>query len=92
MAEEERYVWPNNKLIALSSASYKFEYLYKLYNQFEFLIAAEQQKDKASRCIMQYSYDCAPKQLYDENLINQAKGFCSNGFGSLIISGSENKL
>ena len=27
MQESERYVWPNNKLIALSSASYKFEYL-----------------------------------------------------------------
>ena len=27
MTEEERYVWPNNKLIALSSASYKFEYM-----------------------------------------------------------------
>ena len=77
MTEEERYVWPNNKLIALSSASYKFEYLYKLYTQFENLIVAEKQKDKASRCIMQYSYDCAPKQLYDENLINQAKATMS---------------
>ena len=38
MTEEERYVWPNNKLIALSSASYKFEYMYKLYSQFENLI------------------------------------------------------
>ena len=28
MEEKDRYVWPNNKLIALSSASYKFEYLY----------------------------------------------------------------
>ena len=93
MVEEERYVWPNNKLIALSSASYKFEYLYKLYNQFEFLIAAEQQKDKASRCIMQYSYDCAPKQLYDENLINQAKATMSQSqfereFGAIFTDDS----
>ena len=93
MTEEERYVWPNNKLIALSSASYKFEYLYKLYNQFEFLIAAEQQKDKASRCIMQYSYDCAPKQLYDENLINQAKATMSQSqfereFGAIFTDDS----
>ncbi|MAR65818.1 MAG: hypothetical protein CL833_01060, partial [Crocinitomicaceae bacterium] len=35
MTEEERYIWPNNKLIALSSASYKFEYMYKAYEQFE---------------------------------------------------------
>jgi len=93
MTEEERYVWPNNKLIALSSASYKFEYLYKLYNQFEFLIASEQQKDNASRCIMQYSYDCAPKQLYDENLINQAKATMSQSqfereFGAIFTDDS----
>jgi len=73
MEETERHVWPNNKLIALSSASYKFEYLYKLYQQFEFNITREEQKDKASRCIMHFSYDCAPEQLYDQNLINQAK-------------------
>jgi len=73
MEEAERYIWPNNKLIALSSASYKFEYLYKLYQQFEFNITLPEQKDKASRCIMHYSYDCAPEQLYDQNLINQAK-------------------
>ena len=30
MKEEDRHVWPNNKLIALSSASYKFEYMYKV--------------------------------------------------------------
>ena len=38
MKEEDRYQWPNNKLIALSSASYKFEYLYKVYETFEDLI------------------------------------------------------
>ena len=31
MTERERHVWPNNKLIALSSASYKFEYMYKCH-------------------------------------------------------------
>jgi len=93
MKEDERYVWPNNKLIALSSASYKFEYLYKLYTQFENLIVAEKQKDRASRCIMQYSYDCAPKQLYDENLINQAKATMSQSqfereFGAIFTDDS----
>ena len=44
MEEGQRHVWPNNKLIALSSASYKFEYLYKLYTQFEHLITQENQK------------------------------------------------
>jgi len=91
MKEEDRYVWPNNKLIMLSSASYKFEYMYKLYSQFEQLI--ESQADNATRCIMQFSYDCAPKQLYDQNLINQAKATMSQSqfereFGALFTDDS----
>lgn len=79
MKEEDRYMWPNNKLIMLSSASYKFEYLYKLYNQFEGLIdgSGKTQGDNAHRVIMKFSYDCAPEHLYDQNLINQAKSSMS---------------
>ena len=93
MAEGERHVWPNNKLVALSSASYKFEYLYKLYTQFENLITSSTKKDKASRCVMQYSYDCAPEQLYDQNLITQAKSTMSQSqfereFGALFTDDS----
>ena len=76
MQEEDRKVWPNNKLIALSSASYKFEYLYKVYETFENLIlhgSDDIHKDKANRVIMHFSYDVAPKALYDQNLINQSK-------------------
>ena len=93
MNEEDRFVWPNNKLIALSSASYKFEYLYKLYNQFDFLITQENKRDKATRCIMQFSYDCAPSQLYDQNLVNQAKATMSQSqfdreFGAVFTDDS----
>jgi hypothetical protein len=77
MKEEDRYQWPNNKLIALSSASFKFEYLYKLYEQYENLIFNPKTKDTTKRCVMQFSYDCAPTQLYDQNLINQAKATMS---------------
>jgi len=77
MTENDRYIWPNNKLIALSSASFKFEYLYKLYEQYENLIFNPKNKEKTKRCIMQFSYDCAPLQLYDQNLINQAKATMS---------------
>ena len=77
MTDEERYSWPNNKLIALSSASDKFEYMYKLYTQFENLIFNQGTNDTAHRTIMQFSYDCAPKQLYDQNLLNQAKSTMS---------------
>ena len=64
----------------LSSASYKFEYLYKLYETFEGLIKGtipEDKLSKAKRAVMQFSYDCAPKQLYDQSLISQAKASMS---------------
>ncbi len=76
MTEDQRYQWPNNKLIALSSASYKFEYLYKVYETFEDLIVngtAPGSKDLSKRVIMHFSYDVAPQALYDQNLINQSK-------------------
>ena len=76
MSEDDRKIWPNNKLIALSSASYKFEYLYKVYETFENLIlhgSNDIHKDNANRVIMHFSYDVAPKALYDQNLINQSK-------------------
>jgi len=94
MKEEDRHQWPNNKLIMLSSASYKFEYMYKLYSQFEGLILSDEAKqDSATRTIMQFSYDCAPLQLYDQNLINQAKSSMSHSqfereFGAIFTDDS----
>ena len=94
MKEGERFKWPNNKLIMLSSASYKFEYLYKLYENFEMLITQDdQEKNNASRTIMQFSYDCAPKQLFDENLIEQARSTMSQSqydreFGAIFTDDS----
>lgn len=77
MKEEERTEWPSNKMIGLSSASYKFEYLYKTYQAYENMIFNPGAKNQGRRCIMQFSYDCAPKALYDENLISQARGTMS---------------
>ncbi len=94
MKEEDRYIWPNNKLIMLSSASYKFEYLYKLYENFETLINNEKKSTgNASRAIMHFSYDCAPKQLYDQNLVEQAKSTMSQSqydreFGAIFTDDS----
>ena len=94
MNEDERHVWRNNKLIALSSASYKFEYMYKAYEQFEDLIRQGSSKQSdAHRVIMQFSYDCAPKQLYDQNLLDQAKSTMSQSqfdreFGSIFTDDS----
>ena len=94
MQESDRYVWPNNKLIMLSSASYKFEYMYKLYSQFEELIMGDvPDSSNAQRAIMQFSYDCAPTQLYDQNLISQAKATMSQSqfereFGAIFTDDS----
>jgi hypothetical protein len=93
MKEEDRHKWPHNKIIGLSSASYKFEYLYKLYQQYENLILNPNQSDKAHRVIMHLSYDCAPDQLYDQNLLDQSKATMSEAqfereFGSIFTDDS----
>ena len=95
MKEEDRYKWPNNKLIMLSSASYKFEYLYKLYEKFDNLIlgTGHEKDTNAHRVIMQFSYDCAPNQLYDKNLIDQARASMSQSqfdreFGAVFTDDS----
>jgi hypothetical protein len=93
MTEDERKKWPHNKIIGLSSASYKFEYLYKLYQQYEKLILNPSKQDNAHRVIMHLSYDCAPKQLYDQNLLDQSKATMSEAqfereFGSVFTDDS----
>jgi hypothetical protein len=91
-----------DKLIILSSPSFKFEYMYKLYKKYEDLIFGqdiednedEDSKDDAYRLIMQLSYDCAPKRLYDQNLLKQAKATMSEmqfkrEFGAQFIDESD---
>jgi len=103
MTEDDRHIWPNNKLIILSSPSFKFEYMYKLYKKYEDLIhglsvkEGEEEdsfKDDAYRLIMQLSYDCAPPRLYDQNLLKQAKATMSEmqfkrEFGAQFIDESD---
>ena len=107
MEEKDRFVWPNNKLIILSSPSFKFEYMYKLFKKYEDLILgnneqrsqeeiteSEEGEDEAYRLIMQLSYDCAPKRLYDQNLLKQAKATMSEmqfnrEFGAQFVDESD---
>lgn len=100
MKPEDRYIWPNNKMIGLSSASYKFEYLYKLYKQYESLITSggsekseNGEEVNASRAIIQISYDALPRELYDQSLINQARATMSQSqfdreFGAIFTDDS----
>lgn len=111
MKKDEKYVWPNNKLILLSSPSFKFEYMYKLYKQYVELIMQKPDSEKeeilgeqeeteligdagAYRLVMQLAYDCAPKQLYDQNLLKQAKATMSEmqfkrEFGAQFVDESD---
>ena len=95
MKEEDRFRWPNNKIIVLSSASYQFEYMYKLYKQYESLISYPEKDGKggATRAILHFSYDVAPQGLYDESLLTQAKSTMSESqfmreFGSRFMDDS----
>jgi len=95
MKEEERFAWPNNKIIVLSSASYQFEYMYRLYKQYESLIVTPERDGKggATRAILHFSYDVAPQGLYDESLLTQAKSTMSESqfmreFGSRFMDDS----
>jgi hypothetical protein len=95
MTEQERYIWPNNKLIGLSSASYKFEYLYRLYQQYENLIfnPTKNVDTNATRAIIQMSLDALPPKLYDQNLVEQSKATMSRSqfdreFGAIFTDDS----
>jgi hypothetical protein len=99
LEEKDRTQWPSNKLVGLSSASYKFEYLYKLYTEYEDLILHPEKAEKdeelehVHRVIMHFSYDVAPTKLYDQKLINQSKATMSQAqfereFGSKFTDDS----
>ena len=64
-------------------------------SDFENLILnpSKEADSSAKRVIMQFAYDCAPKQLYDQNLLDQAKASMSQSqfdreFGALFTDDS----
>jgi hypothetical protein len=71
MEEKDRQRWDSNKIICLSSASYKIEFLHTLYQQYENQIIKP--KDNSRCCVMHLSYECAPSKLYDEKMVNQSR-------------------
>jgi hypothetical protein len=86
--EKDRIRWPNNKFIGLSSASYKFEYLYELYKVYEALIMGgisdsdepidanvleKFMQNDTTRAVLHLSYEAIPEWFYEQSLITQAK-------------------
>ncbi len=72
MKDEERKVWNNNKFIGLSSASFKFDYLFKIYKQYEDSILTNN-NPKARYSIFHMSCDSLPTELYDGAMITKLK-------------------
>lgn len=81
MLEDERTKFPNPKVIGLSSASYTFEHLYKVYSEYIKKIRLGTEKNefgetvplKGSYAVMQASHMLAPSQFYSESAINKAR-------------------
>lgn len=80
MKEEERTKFQNPKFIGLSSASYQFEFLYKLYKEYTEKVTTKDLKDEHGNPVdthgygvMQLSWEVAPKHLYSEETIRKFK-------------------
>ena len=73
MKEENRMVFENNsKMIALSSASYTFENLYKTYNEWIEKIYSKENTE-ASYFVSQLSYEALPLEMIDKTIIEEAQ-------------------
>lgn len=73
MKESERHVFENTtKMIALSSASYTFENLYKTYQEWTERIY-EKEKGDATYFISQLSYEALPPDMIDRTIIDEAQ-------------------
>lgn len=73
MKEEDRIIPQNNKLIGLSSASFKFESLYKdTYLPYIEAITNEHAKN-VNHCVFRLSYRCAPSWLLDQKLVEESR-------------------
>jgi len=77
MKEEDRTVFPNNKLLITSSASYQFEYLYEgIYRPWQRIILDEHRKrnlDDPSYFVSRMSYKAVPDgTIMDESVLKAA--------------------
>ena len=73
MSEEDRMEFENNsKMIALSSASYTFENLYKTYKEWTSKIYSDERGD-ANYFISQMGYEALPEEMIDKTVIEEAQ-------------------
>lgn len=101
MTEDERTRFPNSKMIGLSSASYTFEHLYRIYEEYISKIISGVQKDEngnekpleGSYAVLQFAYAIAPTQLYSASLLTKSRAEMSAAqfkreFGAQFTDGS----
>jgi hypothetical protein len=73
MQESERMVFENDsKMVALSSASYTFENLYKQYKEWQEKIYSDDMGD-AKYFISQMGYESLPSEMIDQTIIEEAQ-------------------
>ena len=83
MKEEDRMVFQNtSKMIALSSASYTFENLYKTYMEWSEKINSKE-RGEATYFVSQLSYEALPEEMIDKTIIEEAQAGGSSHSGFL---------
>ena len=74
MKEEDRMVFENNsKMVALSSASYTFENLYKTYKDWTQKIYKPEEAGDSTYFISQMGYESLPSDMIDTTIIEEAR-------------------
>lgn len=74
MEEKDRMVFENNsKMVALSSASYTFENLYKTYKDWTEKIYNPAEETDSTYFISQMGYESLPEQMVDKTIIEEAR-------------------
>ena len=82
MKENERETFKNNtRMIVTSSASYSFEYLYRLYKEWVDKIYSDDKVSNATYFVQQVSWDAVPDYLMSKEVIEEAKGENENSPG-----------
>jgi hypothetical protein len=82
MTEADRVQFANStRMICTSSASYSFEYLYRLYQDWTQKIYSEEEVAGATYFIQQVSWDAVPDYLMSKEVIEEAKGVDENSPG-----------
>ena len=97
MKEEERIAFENkSKLVALSSASYTCEYLYKKYEEFiKHIYSDDMPENKATFFISQFAWNSISTDRIDKSIIELAQSNESNSanfrreYGAEFIDGSD---